>query len=122
MFSIVSPQDHEVLSLYASDGPCNDAELSTLNLEIEFLPCNCPIGFQPSEMNAGINCTCECHESIGRYMTCDPIRESLMKQSQSIVWISYINYTNALTAGTHCCFLCPSRARQGAWKAAMVSK
>ena len=95
-FSIVSPQDHEVLSLYASNGPCNNADLSTLSLEIVFLTCNCPIGFQPSRMNADseINCTCECHESIRRYMTCNPLTESLMRQSQSIVWIAYINDTN----------------------------
>lgn len=97
MFSIVSPQDHEVLSLYASNGPCNNAELSTLNLEIDFLTCNCPIGFQSSKKNAAINCTCECHESISRYMTCNPLTESLMRQSQPIVWISYINGTNAST-------------------------
>ena len=73
-FSIVSPQDHEVLSLYASNGPCNNADLSTLSLEFGFLTCNCPIGFEPSKINAETNCTCECHESISRYMICDPLK------------------------------------------------
>ena len=94
MFSVVSPQDYEVLSLYASNGPCNNADLSTLSLEIGFLTCDCPIGFQPSKINAEINCTCECHESISRYVTCNPLTESLTRQSQSIVWIAYINDTN----------------------------
>ena len=94
-FSIVSPQDHEVLSLYASNGPCNNADLSTLSLEIGFLTCNCPIGFEPSKINAETNCTCECHESISRYMICDPLTESLMRESRSIAWIAYINDTNA---------------------------
>ena len=96
-FSIVSPQDNEVLSLYASNGPCNNADLSTLNVDIGFLTCICPIGFQASKMNAEINCTCECHERISRYVMCDPLTESLMRQSQSIVWIAYINDTNTST-------------------------
>lgn len=46
-----------------------------------------------------INCTCTCeyHESISRYMTCDPLTESLMRESQSIVRISYISDANAST-------------------------
>ncbi len=96
-FSIVSPQDNEVLSLYASNGPCNNADLSTLNVDVGFLTCNCPIGFQASKVNAEINCSCECHDSISRYMICNPLTESLMRQSQSIVWVAYINDTNTLT-------------------------
>ena len=84
-FNIVSRQEYEILSLHASNGPCNDAHLSTLTLDINFLPCKCPIGFQPSERNAEINCTCECHHSISEYMTCDPVTETLMRSSQSNV-------------------------------------
>ena len=43
-FNVVSPHDHENLTLYASDGPCKDAQLSRATVEIHFLPCNCPIG------------------------------------------------------------------------------
>lgn len=96
-FNIVTPQNHEVLNLYASNGPCKDAELSTLNLKVQFLPCDCPLGFQASRMNAEINCTCECHQQIDRYMTCDPYTGTLMKKPQSNVWIMYINDTNLLT-------------------------
>ena len=96
-FNIVSPQNHEVLSLYASNGPCNNAKLSTLNLKVQFLSCDCPLGFQASKMHAEINCTCECHQRIAQYMTCDPHTGTLTRRPQSNVWIMYINETNLLS-------------------------
>ena len=47
-FNVVSPHNSENLTLYASDGPCKDADLSKKTIEIHFLPCSCPIGFQIS--------------------------------------------------------------------------
>ena len=43
-FNVVSPNKSESLSLYGSDGPCKDTELSSAAVEIHFLPCSCPIG------------------------------------------------------------------------------
>ena len=93
-FNILSPHDNEDLGLYAFNGPCNDAELSTLHQQILFLPCTCPIGFQPSKVNSYNNCTCECHEDLSQHVTCDPLTEMLMKQPQSNVWVSYVNGTD----------------------------
>ena len=95
-FNIISPHNDEVLSLYASNGPCNDAELSTLYVKINFDPCYCPIGFQAFQLNAD-NCTCECHDRIKEYMTCNPFTESLMKKLPSNVWISFVNISNSST-------------------------
>ena len=90
-FNIVSPHKSENLSLYASDGPCKVVELSSATVEINFLPCSCPIGLQVSGMNS-TNCTCECHHNISRYMKyCDSHNGSLVKQPQTRAWISYIN-------------------------------
>ena len=62
--------------LYASDGPCKDAELSIRTVEIQFLSCTCPFGFQVSRMNNTI-CTCECHSDINQYAEqCDSHTES----------------------------------------------
>ena len=55
-FNVVSLHKSENLTLYASDGPCKDAELSKATVEIHFLPCSCPIGLQVSRMNR-TNCT-----------------------------------------------------------------
>ena len=90
-FSVSSPHAFETLSLYASDGPCRDAELSTIRFKIEFLQCTCPLGFQVSNLNT-TNCMCECHERIND-VTCDTSTESLTKLPSSNIWFSYINTT-----------------------------
>ena len=93
-FNVISPHNSENLTLYASDGPCKDAEVSRAKIEIHFLPCSCPIGLQVSGLN-NTNCTCECHNDISQYMeNCDSRTGSLVKHPQSRVWISYINDTN----------------------------
>ena len=95
-FNVVSPNNSENLTLYASDGPCKDAELSTATVEIDFLPCSCPIGLQVSGMNK-TNCimSCECHSNISQYVEqCDGLTGSLVKTSQSRAWIFYINDTD----------------------------
>ena len=93
-FNIVSPHISEHLSLYASDGPCKDAELSRATVQIHFLPCSCPIGLQESGMNS-TNCTCDCHSNISQYVDhCDSQSGLLFKKPQSRAWISYINDTD----------------------------
>ena len=93
-FSIVSPHDSENLTLYASDGPCKDADLSRVTVEIHFLPCTCSIGLQVSGTN-NTNCTCECHSDISQYMEqCDGHTGLLIKKPQSRAWISYFSNTD----------------------------
>ena len=94
-FSITSTQCREELSLYASDGPCKDADSAKLTYDIQFLLCTCPIGFQPSKPNQS-NCTCDCHSNISRYVTCDIHRESFVRKYTSNVWISYDNSSGYL--------------------------
>ena len=91
MFNVVSPHNHENLTLYASNGPCKNAELSRAMVEIHFLPCSCPVGLQVSGMNK-TNCTCECHSSISQYVEqCDSHSGSFIKNSQLRSWFSYFN-------------------------------
>ena len=93
-FNVVSPHKSENLSIYALDGPCKDAELSSAVVEINFLPCSCPIGLQVSGTNS-TNCTCDCHSDISQYVDhCDSHTGLLTKQRQSRAWISYINDTD----------------------------
>ena len=95
-FSVISLHFSENLTIYASDGPCRDADLSSTRIEIKFLQCSCPIGFQDSGMN-NTNCTCECHSDIRRYVQCNSHTELLVKQpAQSRAWISYVNDTGYL--------------------------
>ena len=66
-FNVVSPHNSENLTIYASDGPCKDADLSSAIIEIHFLPCSCPVGLQVSGMNSTY-CKCVCHNNISQYM------------------------------------------------------
>jgi predicted outer membrane repeat protein len=82
--NVVSPHVSENVSLYASDGPCKDAELSSAAVEIDFLPCSCPIGFQESGMNS-TNCMCDCDNDISRYIQqCDSHAHWIISQTASI--------------------------------------
>ena len=94
IFNVVSPHDLENLTLYASNGPCEDAELSIANIPIHFRNCSCLIGLQVSGINS-TNCTCKCHSNITQYMEhCDSHTGLLFKKPQSRAWISYIKDTN----------------------------
>ena len=46
-FNVFSPNLSETINLYA-DGPCGSSEPSLQHLEVHFLNCTCPIGFEPS--------------------------------------------------------------------------
>lgn len=91
-FSVSSPRTHENLTLYAANGPCRDAEPSRITIDIEFVDCSCPLGFQVSRLNTS-SCMCECHHQITD-VTCDIMTRSLTKLSSSTAWFSYINSTN----------------------------
>ena len=93
-FSVSSPHTHENLTLYAANGPCRDAELSRITIDIEFVDCSCPLGFQVSRLNTS-SCMCECHQQITD-VTCNITTQSLMKLSSSTAWFSYINSTNIM--------------------------
>jgi predicted outer membrane repeat protein len=98
-FNIVSPHEYEVLTLYAIDGPCKDADLSRRQIKIHFLPCNCPIGFQISGKTE-TNCSCDCHVNIAQYTEhCNSHTGSIIKKSQSRAWISYVNDINCNVSG-----------------------
>lgn len=94
-FNVYSPHSSEELELYASDGPCKDANLSKRTVEIKFLPCNCPIGFEILGEHER-NCTCVCNKAISEYVKkCDSNTENIVKEPQSSVWISYMSSTKA---------------------------
>ena len=92
-FQIISIHQSEQLTLFASDGPCKDTELSTLKFGITFLPCSCPIGFTPSNAFDGVLCLCTCDSQISPYVTeCNTTSQTFRKIIN--VWITYINSSN----------------------------
>ena len=103
-FNVFSPHDSENLTLYA-DGPCKDADPSTKTVHIQFLPCSCPVGFQPS-LSENTTCVCECHDEIKKYVDCNLTSESFLRRTN--VWVSYVNSSETIHRGyllyPHCPF------------------
>ena len=96
-FRINSPRASEELTLYASEGPCKDAELSRLRVNVTFLPCTCPIGFEVSQAYSSF-CVCECHSELRPYVgSCNSTERTFQKTIN--VWISYINSTDPSSGG-----------------------
>ena len=62
-FSIISPLNYsDKLCLYA-EGPCNFLGISSLRIKIRFVPCHCPVGFEPVTTIID-RCVCGCHHVL----------------------------------------------------------
>ena len=86
-FNVFSPYDDEELIVFA-DGPCKDALLSQRRIQIKFLPCTCPVGFQP-KLQKETRCVCECDSKLDGYVKeCNFETQTLVRQGQP--WISYV--------------------------------
>ena len=96
-FEIFSPHATEELMIYA-DGPCKDAKPSTRIVQVQFLPCTCPVGFQPkaTEMT---KCICDCDfAQLSKYITkCNIQNKSILREGS--FWISFVNATKTSSSG-----------------------
>ena len=91
-FNVFSPQDYESIKLFA-DGPCGSSELSIRKLDIQFLICTCPVGFQPSDSESS-RCECICDSGLFPYITnCNYTTSSIIRESTNS-WITYNNDTD----------------------------
>ena len=91
-FSVYSSAASEQLVLYA-EGPCGDALPSQTKIDVLFLPCECPIGFEPLSHIQETRCECICSSSLsGRISNCNASTGFVMKTNNS--WIDYTNATN----------------------------
>ena len=75
-FNVYSQRDNEVINLHA-DGPCGSSQLSTRILDIQFLNCTCPIGFQRNSEST--TCVCTCDPKLSPYITNCNIETSSIK-------------------------------------------
>ena len=66
-FSVFSPHESDKLIMYA-EGPCKDAMLSQKQVNIQFLPCTCPVGFQ-TDIEKDTQCVCECDAALQHIIT-----------------------------------------------------
>ena len=87
MYGVISHSDSETLMLHTPSSHCNE-----LLVNIQFLPCTCPVGFQPSDINTK-QCLCQCHNDIRQYVKCSSSTNSFKRLSN--VWISSVSFNNS---------------------------
>ena len=91
-FNVFSPSDSESINLFA-DGPCGSSELSIRNLDVHFLKCTCPVGFQPNSGSVN-RCECICNSTLSPYITHCNINTTSIIRENTNAWITYINDTD----------------------------
>ena len=89
-YSVFSSTDYAELYIYA-DGPCGSNGISKMTVEINIVPCSCPIGFEIS--SEGTNeCVCGCHSDLAAYIKdCDLSRQSVVRHGN--YWVTHVNTT-----------------------------
>ena len=81
----------EVMIVYPN-GPCRDANMSRRSVLIEFLPCICPVGFEPSKTDL-YTCSCKCHSKLLKFVTsCNQSTKEVHRRRDA--WITALNYSD----------------------------
>ena len=92
-FNVYSPHDIEAINLFP-DGPCGNSQPSIRRVDIHFLNCTCPVGFQPYNAEP-TRCECICNSNLYPYITkCNYTISSIVREGTSS-WITYINDTES---------------------------
>ena len=88
VFSVFTPHDYETITLFA-DGPCGRADLSQCQVNIRFLNCTCPVGFEP--LTDSTRCECICDSKLSSYITyCNSMTSSFLRVNKN-AWITYVS-------------------------------
>ena len=89
------------LHLY-TEGPCgNNIEVSILTLNLIFLPCECPVGFQPSSSQT--ECICECDRRLTQHQITSCFAKNGTVQLETNIWVGLSNSTNGSGFVFHDC-------------------
>ena len=97
-FRAYTSLEKEVLIIYP-EGPCKDANKSRRSVSVEFLPCVCPVGFEPSKTDL-YTCKCGCHSKVQKFTTNCNASTTLVHRKGD-VWITALNYTNKIDYFIH---------------------
>ena len=92
-FNVYSHDNSAQLNIHAI-GPCGSMGVSRKAINLFFLPCTCPIGFQPSPSET--DCNCECNQRLRKHQitTCSPEIETILVDTN--IWIGVTNSTNGM--------------------------
>ncbi len=85
LYNVYSDKPTIQIDLYA-DGPCGNRGISKRIVNVTFLPCDCPIGFQPSK--SAIECICECIIELNTIANCSEDELIQLLQNE---WVGYVN-------------------------------
>ena len=98
-FSIVSPKQNEEVVVYA-EGPCKDLGISPLRIPINFIPCQCPLGFEQYKVIKN-KCVCVCHyklKEVFKFISeSDCNTTTLLIRRNRDFWVSYTTNDTLLT-------------------------
>ena len=87
VYNVYSPHASEQLKLIVGDSNCSLSNTRNLKVYIQFLPCSCPIGFQPSPSEEA-NCKCVCDPVLFQYIRgCNLQTQSVIRATDA--WIAY---------------------------------
>ena len=71
------------------DGPCKDMGVSKRTIDVIFLPCTCPVGFEPSQSR--VECVCQCDIRLKPYVKNCTIENGSNLLVSENVWIGFVN-------------------------------
>ena len=93
IYNVYSQDNSAQIHIHA-DGPCGDKGVSRKTLNVIFLPCTCPVGFEPSPGPAEIDCICECDQTLKQHQitSCSGENETILVEAN--IWIGLSNYSN----------------------------
>ena len=91
-YNVYSEDNSAQLQIYA-DGPCGDIGVSRKTLNLTFLPCKCPVGFEPSPSK--IDCICDCDYSLMKHEVTNCSAETGTILVETNIWIGLSNYSNS---------------------------
>ena len=101
-YNVYSEDNSAQIHIHA-DGPCGDKGVSRKTLTVIFLPCMCPVGFEPSPGPTEIDCICECDQTLQQHQitSCSSENENILLETN--IWIGLRNYTNETEFVIHDC-------------------
>ena len=72
-------------------------------MTVIFLPCTCPVGFEPSLGPTEIDCICECDQTLQQHQitSCSAENETILVETN--IWLGLSNYSNETGFIIHDC-------------------
>ena len=93
VYNVFSTKTNAQIQLYPM-GPCENRGISSKNISINFLRCDCPNGLQPAPLDN--ECRCECDSTFQLYISkCQLDNETISIVRSSVdFWIQYADCNN----------------------------